>query len=246
MTDDSPLRLDLLRRWLSERGGLSVSALTDREVMERAAQLCAPALDLAYMLAGRPGSHPSDAAAIVCALRHLAACEAGANSAAAVLDRHVRHEFVDRDLEATMSTMIAEPHVNHVPTMTGGVGVADVRRFYRDHFIGKWPAYTRMTPVSRTIGVAQVVDELVVEFTHDVRMDAVLPGVAPTNRKVVLALVVIAGFRDGKITHEHIYWDQASLLVQIGLLPTATLPITGAEQARKVLDPSGRSNTLGL
>lgn len=156
----------------------------------------------------------------------------------AAFDDHLRHEFVDRDVDATMATMTHEPYVNNVPTMTGGVGRVGVRRFYARHFIGKWPADMALTPVSRTVGEARVVDEMVVAFTHDVVMDWLLPDVPPTGRRVQLPVVVVAGFQGGKIAHEHVYWDQASLLVQIGLLDPRGLPVTGAEQARKLLDPS--------
>jgi carboxymethylenebutenolidase len=152
----------------------------------------------------------------------------------------VAAEFVHLDLEATMATMTDDPYVNHVPVMTGGVGRDAVRTFYGNHFIGKWPADVEITPVSRTVGETQVVDELVLSFTHDVEMDQLLPGVAPTGRPVKLAFCVVAGGRDGKITHEHIYWDQASLLVQVGLLDPQGLPVTGAEQAENVLDPHAR------
>jgi carboxymethylenebutenolidase len=155
----------------------------------------------------------------------------------AVFDDHVAAEFVDMDLEATMKTMTGDPYVNHVPVMTGGVGFEDVRRFYGDHFIGKWPQDIEITPVSRTVGDDQVVDELVLAFTHDIEMPQLLPGVAPTGKHVQLAFCVVVGFADGKVAHEHIYWDQASLLVQVGLLDQTTLPITGAEQAENVLDP---------
>jgi carboxymethylenebutenolidase len=158
----------------------------------------------------------------------------------AVFDEHVAAEFVHLDLEATMATMTDDPYVNHVPVMTGGVGAAEVRSFYGEHFIGKWPADTQITPVSRTVGENQVVDELVLTFTHDIEMDQLLPGVAPTGRPVTLAFCVVAGAEDGKITHEHIYWDQASLLVQIGLIDPAGLPVTGVEQAENVLDPRTR------
>ena len=158
----------------------------------------------------------------------------------AVFDDHVAAEFVEMDLEATMATMTDDPYVNHVPVMTGGVGVEDVRRFYGDHFIGKWPRDIEITPVSRTVGEDQVVDELVLAFTHDIEMDQLLPGVAPTGRDVQLAFCVIVKFEDGKVAHEHIYWDQASLLVQVGLLDAAGLPVTGAEQAGNVLDPRAR------
>ncbi len=155
----------------------------------------------------------------------------------AVFDDHVAAEFVDMDLEATMTTMTDDPYVNHVPVMTGGVGFEDVRRFYGDHFIGKWPQDIEITPVSRTVGEDQVVDELVLAFTHDIEMPQLLPGVAPTGKHVQLAFCVVVGFEDGKVAHEHIYWDQASLLVQVGLLDPTTLPVTGAEQSENVLDP---------
>lgn len=162
----------------------------------------------------------------------------------AVFDDHVRAEFVDLDLAATMATMVDEPYVNHVPVMTGGVGRDEVARFYGTYFIGHWPADIEVIPVSRTAGAEQVVDELVLRFTHDIEMPALLPGVPPTGRRVELAFAVVVGFRDGRITHEHIYWDQASLLVQVGLLDPEILPVLGAEQARKILDPSLPANAL--
>ena len=155
---------------------------------------------------------------------------------ASVFDAHVAAEFVDTDLDATMATMTDDPYVYHVPAMTGGVGSAAVREFYGAHFIGKWPQDIEITPVSRTVGESQVVDELVLSFTHDIEMPQLLPGVAPTGRAVRLAFCVVVGFEDGKVAHEHIYWDQASLLAQIGLLDTSSLPVTGAEQAATVLD----------
>jgi carboxymethylenebutenolidase len=159
---------------------------------------------------------------------------------ASVFDDHVAAEFVDMDLDATMATMTEDPYVNHVPVMTGGVGFEGVRQFYGDHFIGKWPTDIAITPVSRTVGESQVVDELVLSFTHDIEMPQLLPGVAPTGRHVQLAFCVVVGFAEGKVAHEHIYWDQASLLAQVGLLDPSELPITGPEQAGNVLDPRAR------
>jgi carboxymethylenebutenolidase len=167
----------------------------------------------------------------------MAAEASGRPDLAAVFDEHVAAEFVDMDLDATMATMAADPYVNHVPAMTGGIGVDGVRQFYGDHFIGKWPSDVAITPVSRTIGEDQVVDELVLSFTHDIEMPQLLPGVPPTGRPVRLAFCVVVGFEDGKVAHEHIYWDQASLLVQVGLIDASKLPVTGAEQAENVLDP---------
>lgn len=156
---------------------------------------------------------------------------------AALFEQHVGAEL-EGDLDTTMATMSDDPHVNHVPTMAGGVGLEGVRAFYRNHLIGKFfPTDMEMTSVSRTIGEDQVVDELFVRFTHTIEMDWLLPGVPPTGKVVEMAVAVIVGFQDGRISHEHIYWDQASVLVQVGLLDPAGLPVTGAESARKVLDP---------
>jgi carboxymethylenebutenolidase len=161
-----------------------------------------------------------------------------------VFDAHTGAEFETRDIEATMATMSETPSVTHVPVMTGGCGREAVRRFYETWFIGRWPKDTALKRLSRTVGKDRVVDEVIVSFTHDCEMPALLPGVAPTGRKVVLPHVVVVGFDDGKIAYEHIYWDQASLLVQIGLLDRAKLPVTGAEQADRLLDPTLPSNTL--
>ena len=100
---------------------------------------------------------------------------------AATFDAHVQAEFQDLDLEATMATMSDDPYVHHVPTITGGNGTDGVRSFYGSHFIGQWPDDTETKQVSRTIGENQVVDELVLSFTHDIEMPQLLPGVAPTG-----------------------------------------------------------------
>lgn len=155
----------------------------------------------------------------------------------ALFEKHVGAEL-EGDLDTTMATMSDEPHLNHVPTMAGGVGRAGVRAFYRDHLVGKFfPPDVTLTNVSRTVGDERVVEELFITFTHTTAIDWLLPGVAPTGRPVELAVCVVVGFRDDKISHEHIYWDQAGVLVQVGLLDPAGLPVTGAESARKVRDP---------
>ena len=146
-------------------------------------------------------------------------------------DAHVAHEFVDKDVEATMQTMAPEPYLLHLPTLTGGKGHAGVRRFYEQFFVGKWPADTKVTRISRTVGIDQVVDELVISFTHNVPLDFMLPGVPPTGKYVELPHVVVMKFQNGKVAHEHIYWDQGSLLAQVGLLDPARVPVIGAEQA---------------
>ena len=162
----------------------------------------------------------------------------------AVWEAHCRYEFETRDVDATMATMVANPYVNHIPTMTGGVGQAELKRFYKNHFIGENPPDTALRPVSRTVGADQLVDEMIFSFTHTREVDWMLPGVAPTGKRVEVPLVAIVKFVDGKVAHEHIYWDQASVLVQIGLLDPRGLPVAGAETARKVLDNSLPSNGL--
>ena len=162
----------------------------------------------------------------------------------ALWERHTRYEFETRDVAATMHTMVAEPYVNHVPVMTGGVGHRDLARFYAHHFIPKCPADIRLVPVSRTIGPDRLVDEMVLSFTHDVEIDWMLPGVPPTGRRVEVPLVAIVNFRGDKLYHEHIYWDQASVLVQIGLLDPEDLPVAGVETAAKLLDVTRPSNSL--
>jgi carboxymethylenebutenolidase len=162
----------------------------------------------------------------------------------ALFQRHVGAELAG-DLATTMNTMTADPHLNHVPTMAGGVGREGVHAFYRDHLIGKFfPPDVKMTNVSRTVGHDQVVEELFISFTHTTPMDWLLPGVPPTGKPVELAIAVIVGFKNGKISHEHIYWDQAGVLVQAGLLDPAGLPVSGAESARKVLNPKLPSRSI--
>jgi carboxymethylenebutenolidase len=159
-------------------------------------------------------------------------------------EAHCRYEFETRDVAATMATMVAEPYVNHIPTMTGGVGQNALARFYANHFIGANPPDFEMIPVTRTVGTDRIVDEFIVRFTHTTQVDWMLPRVAPTGHRVEIPMVAIVQFRDDKLVHEHIYWDQASVLVQVGLLGPDTLPVTGREQALKVLDKSLPSNHL--
>jgi carboxymethylenebutenolidase len=149
-------------------------------------------------------------------------------------EEHIRHEFSTQDTEATLSTMVDDAHVNHVPVLTGGVGKDALRVFYSRDFIPSMPPDTKLTPVSRTVGEEQLVDEMIFSFTHTQEMPWMLPGVPPTNRYVEVAVVAVVRFRGDKLEHEHIYWDQASVLKQIGLLTDPGLPVFGAESARKV------------
>ncbi|HEX6732686.1 MAG TPA: dienelactone hydrolase family protein [Pyrinomonadaceae bacterium] len=203
---------------------------------------------------GRPGGehyHRADAEladlrSLEFLVKHLAGSGLATAQAAlsAKWDDHVKFEFATRDTEDTLETMVTNAYVNHVPVMTGGVGHDELREFYSKHFIPQMPPDTSMTPVSRTIGIDRVVDEMVFEFTHTIKMDWMLPGVEPTGKHVRVALVVIVHFRDGKLAHEHIYWDQASVLAQLGLIDAGKLPVAGVESAEKVLNPQLPSNEL--
>jgi carboxymethylenebutenolidase len=152
-------------------------------------------------------------------------------------EEHTSDEFVTRDVEATLSTMVDDAYVNHIPVMTGGAGKTELRRFYSEDFIPRMPPDTKLTPISRTVGTNQLVDEMIFSFTHTQEMPWMLPGVPPTNKPVRIPLVAIVRFSDGKLAREHIYWDQASVLKQIGLLEDGSLPVFGVETAEKIMKP---------
>lgn len=181
----------------------------------------------------------------------------------AIWDEHTRLEFAEKDAGKTMATMVPQPYVNHVPTMTGGVGYKDLHRFYKDFFIPGNPADMTVDLLSRTVGVDRVVDEMYISFTHDCEVPWMLPAVPPTGKKVEIVVVGVVCIRGGKLYHEHIHWDQASVLVQVGLLDPnhipqgfktteegkekemKRLPVVGVEGARKGRDEHcGKSNDL--
>lgn len=155
-----------------------------------------------------------------------------------IFDKHIEFEFDKEDVDATMTTLTEDPYVHHIPTLAGGVGYNGVYNFYTNHFVGKMPKDWKITNVSRTVGKDQVVDELIISFTHDREIDYLLPGIAPTGKYVEIPHVVIMKFKNNKISHEHIYWDQASVLVHIGLLNPEGLPVTGVQQTNKLAELS--------
>ena len=157
-----------------------------------------------------------------------------------IFDKHVKFEFEDKDVELTMKTMVNEPYVHHVLVMTGGIGYEGVYNFYKNDSVGKMPKDVKIKRISRTVGKNQVVDELILSFTHNIEIKSMVPGIRPTGKYVELPHVVVMKFRGNKIVHEHIYWDQASLLTQIGLLDSTNLPITGIEQSQKLKELSTR------
>ena len=158
-------------------------------------------------------------------------------------DQHLATEFAAKSPEQALATMTAEPYVNEVALMIGARGRDEVREFYANHFLSQIPPDMEMVAVSRTIGQGRVVDELIMRFTHSIRMDWLLPGIPPTGKRVEVPFVVIVQFEGDKVAHEHLYWDQASVLVQVGLLDR-TLPVRGGEIAAQVLNPTQPMNEL--
>lgn len=158
-----------------------------------------------------------------------------------VWDEHQACEFASRDADATMATMVRDDrvHVALVPSMAGGAGRDGVREFYARDFIPAIPPDMAIALVSRTVGDDQLVDELIVSFTHTIEMPWILPGVPPTGRRVEVAIVIVVRLDADRVLHEHIYWDQASVLRQVGLLGDGSLPAFGAEAARRVTELAG-------
>src|SRR5262247_4631800 len=161
-----------------------------------------------------------------------------------IWNEHLRAEFSAHSADETLATMVANPRINQVPVMIGGDSKEEVYEFYDKYFLPQIPPDTEVVPVSRTIGQGRLVDEIVVRFTHTVPMDWMLPGIPPTGKRVEVALVVVVQFEGDKMRHEHLFWDQASVLVQLGLLQPEGLPVVGAEGARSLLDRSIRLNGL--
>ena len=158
-------------------------------------------------------------------------------------DQHLASEFAAKSADQALATMTAEPHVNIVPLMIGARGRIELHDFYANHFLPQIPPDMEMVTVSRTVGQQRIVDELIARFTHSIRMDWLLPGIAPTGKRVEVPFVVIVQFEGDKLAHEHLYWDQASVLVQVGLLER-TLPVRGGETAAQVLNPTQPMNEL--
>ncbi|MFO0592782.1 MAG: ester cyclase [Polyangiaceae bacterium] len=161
----------------------------------------------------------------------------------ATWEQHLGAEFGMKSASAALETMSAHPYVVLVPVATGGTGRDGVGTFYGDHFLPAIPDDMMMTPVARTLGKNRLVDELVLKFTHSIRMDWFLPGVEATHKKIEMAFVAVVEFEDGKVSGERLYWDQASVLAQLGLIDRS-LPVVGPEGARRLLDPSVPMNEL--
>jgi len=162
----------------------------------------------------------------------------------ALWEAHLKAELQDKDAHASCDTMVATPYVNHVAVLTGGVGRSQLENYYRRYFIPGQPPDLEILPISRTVGQNRIVDEFVYRCSHSIPMEWLLPGVPPTGRRMEIAVVVIIAFEGGKMKSEQIYWDQASVLVQLGLLDPVGLPVAGVEVAHKALDPAAVPSNL--
>ncbi|KAK3722444.1 hypothetical protein LTR37_002436 [Vermiconidia calcicola] len=184
----------------------------------------------------------------------------------AIWDEHTKFEFGERAVEKTMGTMVQEPYVNHIPTMAGGIGRERLTNFYRHHFISNNPDDTALQLVSRTVGIDRVIDEFIFTFTHDRQIDWLLPGVPPTGKYCELPFTSVVNIRGDRLFHEHIGWDQATALRQLGLMPEYLpfpydlpdgrrpaagkrfeykVPTAGAEISKKLVDErSAESNRM--
>ncbi|KAH8727911.1 hypothetical protein GQ44DRAFT_79591 [Phaeosphaeriaceae sp. PMI808] len=141
------------------------------------------------------------------------------------------------------------PHLSILPTLQGGLGRKKLEEFYREFFVPSVVEDFKIRLVSRTMGTDRVVDEMVVSFTHSDEIDWILPGVQPTEKFVEIPMVSIVAIRGGKLVSEHMYWDQASVLTQVGLLDPSIvpktfknrglkkLPVAGAEAAKQLIEP---------
>ncbi len=156
----------------------------------------------------------------------------------AVFNAHMDAELAG-DLDKTLATMSPNPHLVCIPTMVGGQGQDGVRTFYSKRLIGQFfPPDVKFESISRTYSEERLVDELIISFTHTTMIDWMLPGVKPTGKRVEVVFVVIVGIEGDKVSYEHIVWDQANVLVQLGLIDPTGLPVTGAGAAAKLRNPS--------
>jgi carboxymethylenebutenolidase len=162
---------------------------------------------------------------------------------AGVWDAHTAAEFEHKDADAAIATMTDDPVLIHVPVNTGATGRTELHRFYKEIFIPQMPPDVELQLVSRSIGQNRLIDEFILRFTHTVRMDWFAPGIDATGRRLIVPHVGIVSFVNGRISSEHIYWDQATVLMQLGLL-NESLPVIGGTQCARLLDRNAPVNEL--
>ena len=153
----------------------------------------------------------------------------------ATWQQHTHAEFVLKDADAALATMTDNPYVLAIPSGTGGTGRIGVRQFYAHQFLPHIPPDLDLTSLSQTFGNDRSVEEFVIRFTHTLAMDWMLPGVPATGRKVEFAFVGVIQFQADKVANERLYWDQATVLSQLGVLdhPAA---VAGVGSAARLLN----------
>lgn len=156
-----------------------------------------------------------------------------------VWEQHVYSEFVMKDAKAALTTMSDNPYVLMVPIAVGGRGREGVYNFYHDCFLAQLPADITPVPISRVVGEDILAEEAVYQLTHDQVLDWMIPGLPPTGKRVEAGVVAIITFKDGKISSEHLYWDHASVLAQLGVIDPGALPVKGIESPRTLLEWAG-------
>lgn len=160
-----------------------------------------------------------------------------------VWEAHTAAEFAEHSADAAIATMTDHPSLTHVPVGTGATGREEVRRFYAEVFIPQAPPDIELELLSRTVGQDRIVDEFILHLTHTLRMDWFAPGIPATGRRLRVPHVGIIHFEGDKIRSEHIYWDHATLLRQLGVLPDG-YPVMDASQCARLLDPDAPANEL--
>jgi carboxymethylenebutenolidase len=133
-------------------------------------------------------------------------------------ERHVTGEFVAKDEDLSLATMTDDASVIHIPSQSGGKGKVELKAYYRDMFIPSIPDQWEYTMTKRVVAEETLVEEATVHLVHTKQMDWFLPGLPPTHKPIEVHLVIVVEYRDGKMAAERIYWDQASVLRQIGRL----------------------------
>ena len=136
----------------------------------------------------------------------------------AAWQQHTYAEFVLKDADAALATMSENPYLLMIATGTACVGRAAVREYYANQFLPAIPPDLELESLSQTIGSDRLVEEMVVRFTHTIEMDWLLPTLRPTGQRAEFLIAAVIGFENGRVAHEHIYWDQATLLSQMGVL----------------------------
>jgi carboxymethylenebutenolidase len=172
------------------------------------------------------------------------ACGADPKALIDVWERHTAAEFELKDADAAIATMTGNPVLIHVPVGTGATGREPLRKFYREIFIPQMPPDVELQLLSRSVGQNRVIDEFILRLTHTVRMEWFAPGIEATGRRLEVPHVGVIHFENDKIASEHIYWDQATVLVQLGVLDAKHLPVLGADEPERLLNPEAPANRL--